>query len=216
MHSESDPNPISASTAEAPSLPSSLVNVFRATYPVAFSVPPKPLELGVTKLLIAAFESQMTPGDVRRAMRWYCGRHPYLLMLARGGPRHALDGRELDVVSEEHRRMAQTRLESSRMRQRIERIEYDKRRKLLHWFQSQDESIDEFARRAHVPVEELKTQLSVAETEQQQRRERRLRLVNTFRESGLSPEEFCRTKGITAEELSVSIKKISRVAAAPS
>jgi hypothetical protein len=62
-----------------------------STYPGLFTDPPRPLEIGITKRILAAAPAEIVPAGIKRVMSDWCTTTAYLQVRDRGDPRVTLE-----------------------------------------------------------------------------------------------------------------------------
>jgi|SRR6516162_11059783 ProP effector len=88
--------------------PADIIARLREQWPAAFSLPPKPLALGIGRRIAEQLGGHSR--DLDRAIGWWCSRWSYQRTLADGGLRYGLDGAADGEVSPEHQAQARARL----------------------------------------------------------------------------------------------------------
>jgi ProP effector len=86
------------------------LKIMAERFPRAFTDPPRPLKIGITKDLIAAVDS-VTAQAIRDAIALWCKRPSYLQVQIEGAARIDLDGTVVGAVTAEQAAGAKDRLE---------------------------------------------------------------------------------------------------------
>ena len=87
------------------------LKIMAERFPRAFTDPPRPLKVGVTKDLIPAVRDAVGARAVRDAIALYCRRPAYLKMQIEGATRVDLDGNDCGNVTADQAEGAKQRLE---------------------------------------------------------------------------------------------------------
>src|SRR5215831_11557139 len=98
-------------------------------FPLAFTNPPRPLKIGVTKDLIAAVAGAISAQTVRDAIAIWCRRPAYLQVQVEGAARIDLNGNVTGAVTADQAAGAKHRLEWKTARVWERALEKEKLRK---------------------------------------------------------------------------------------
>jgi sRNA-binding protein len=175
-------------------------------YPGAFSSPPRPLAIGITKQIYTALPD-ISRIKLKALMSWYVRQYPYLIVVAAGGNRYDLDGIPTGSVSDAERLHAQLHLVNG-YNTFDAAAEYRKR--LLLRFDSEHMTPDEFAHSNNIPINDLIAILNTARYEQRTRQHAREMTVKAVEVAACSIEEFAHLHNISAKALQKTITKTKR------
>jgi len=107
------------------------LDVFVERFPKAFTRPPRPLKIGVTKDLIAAVKGDSIGAQaVRNAIAMWCRRPSYLQVQIEGAARIDLDGNSVGTVTADQAESAKQRLEWKAARSWERALEKERTRRL--------------------------------------------------------------------------------------
>jgi ProP effector len=106
------------------------LKIMAERFPRAFTDPPRPLKIGITKDLIPAVRDAVGARAVRDAIALYCRRPAYLKMQIEGATRIDLDGTVVGAVTAEQAAGAKDRLEWKVARSWERALEKEKARRV--------------------------------------------------------------------------------------
>jgi ProP effector len=106
------------------------LKIMAERFPRAFTDPPRPLKVGVTKDLIPAVRGAVGARAVRDAIALYCRRPAYLKMQIEGATRVDLDGNNCGNVTADQAEGAKQRLEWKAARSWERALEKEKARRV--------------------------------------------------------------------------------------
>lgn len=183
-------------------------------HPAVFSKPCKPLRIGVFDDLMRAHEGQISKKTLCKFMRMHTSHTGYLMGLASGGPRYALDGSKDGVITEMERENARTRITQQEAREDARGMAIRERSLTLKDFEASGLGRPEYAKKTDVTLDTLCSTLDRALMEREDRRRSRLRVVEKLEKSGLSPEEYATREHIPLSRLTRFISKVAAARAA--
>lgn len=185
-----------------------------AAHPAVFSKPCKPLRIGVFDDLVRAHDAQISKKALCKFMSIHTSYRGYLMAVASGGPRYALDGSKDGVITEAERENARTRIAQQDARVEAHGTAIKERSWTLKDFEASGLGRTEYAKRADVTLDALCSVLDKALVEREDRKKKRLRAMEKLEKSGLSPEEYAAREKISLPQLKRIISKVAAVRAA--
>lgn len=78
-----------------------ILKLLQTKYPLCFSIPAKPLAIGISKEVIVLEKDNFTKNQIRRFFRRYCSDYRYKKLLIEGAQRFNLDGTPATLVTKE-------------------------------------------------------------------------------------------------------------------
>lgn len=183
-------------------------------HPAVFSRPCRPLRIGVFDDLMRAHEGQISKKEISAMMAIHTSTLRYLIKVAAGGPRYALDGSEDGVVTEIEQEGARERIREYAARRHASGMAIKQRSSTLKAFEASGLGRNEYAQKVGISINEMCSVLDKAVVEREERRKKRLRIVENLERSGLSPEDFASREKISVPQLNRIIGKVAALRAA--
>ena len=78
-----------------------ILKLLQTKYPLCFSIPAKPLAIGISKEVIELLKDNFSKQQIRRFFRRYCSDYRYKKLLVEGAQRFSLDGSPATLVTKE-------------------------------------------------------------------------------------------------------------------
>lgn len=78
-----------------------ILKLLQTKYPLCFSIPAKPLAIGISKEVIELEKDNFSKQQIRRFFRRYCSDYRYKKLLVEGAQRFNLDGTKATLVTKE-------------------------------------------------------------------------------------------------------------------
>lgn len=78
-----------------------ILKLLQTKYPLCFSIPAKPLAIGISKEVIELEKDNFSKQQIRRFFRRYCSDYRYKKLLVEGAQRFNLDGSPATLVTKE-------------------------------------------------------------------------------------------------------------------
>lgn len=179
-------------------------------YPEVFGSHIRPLKIGIANDLMAAH-----PALPKKLMHTILGGHTrrvaYIAALAAGGPRYALDGTPSGEVTEQERSDARARLKTIRESKQENQLAEKARSQILKDYEANTLSFAEFAEHRGMSHDQLTSDPDKARHERARRHAARLKLVESYKSSGLDIETFAAKSGKSVAQVTRAINKLSLI-----
>ncbi len=78
-----------------------ILKLLQTKYPLCFSIPAKPIAIGISKEVIELEKDNFSKQQIRRFFRRYCSDYRYKKLLVEGAQRFNLDGTPATLVTKE-------------------------------------------------------------------------------------------------------------------
>ncbi|WCR55953.1 ProQ/FINO family protein [Rickettsia asembonensis] len=78
-----------------------ILKLLQSKYPLCFSIPAKPLAIGISKEVIVLEQDNFSKQQIHRFFRRYCSDYRYKKLLVEGAQRFNLDGTKASLVTKE-------------------------------------------------------------------------------------------------------------------
>ncbi|WP_342226519.1 ProQ/FINO family protein [Rickettsia endosymbiont of Urophora cardui] len=78
-----------------------ILKLLQSKYPLCFSIPSKPLAIGISKEVIVLEQDNFSQQQIKRFFRRYCADYRYKKLLVEGAQRFNLDGSPATLVTKE-------------------------------------------------------------------------------------------------------------------
>lgn len=186
----------------------------RRLHPEVFGTLTRPLRIGIFDDLLAAYPGQLSRKLLFAFLGAHTARQTYLESLAAGGPRYALDGSADGEVTEQEQLFAKTQLEQAASQRADSHFERQARSRTLKAFKSSGLNRKQFAETSGIALSQLDADLSRGKREREERRAKRLRLVEALECSGLSAEDFAVRTRMSVGKIRQAVTKVAFLRAA--
>lgn len=192
--------------------------LLRERFPVAFGDNAVPLKVGIGKDVHESLEGAFGRKVIEAAIGRHVRTRAYLVGLTEGANRVDLGGRHVGRVSatEFARAKKQLDLMDSCGGAGADSLAKKDRAQLLKRYEASSKPAQEFADLVELDVMDLNQRLERARLEREQRQAEARELVERWRSSGLSRNQFCKAEKIKPRKLETALERMGVVYEAPS
>lgn len=189
------------------------VELLRERFPAAFGTNVAPLKVGIGNDAHTELRGVFGRKIIEAAIGRHVRTRAYLLALMSGSPRVNLRGDAVARVSEAEagRAKRQLQLMDTRGGQGSDGLAKKGRAQLLRRFEASTKPLQEFADLVELDAADAAQRLDLARHEREQRQAEAKELVERWRKSGLSRNQFCKTSRIKPRKLETALERMGVV-----
>jgi ProP effector len=197
-----------AQRAPAPSHP--VLAQLAIAYPTLFGETPRPLKRGIYADLLAAQGEALDAEGLKAALAQHTRSTRYLSSVAAGMARHDLQGQAVEAMAPEHVLHALLEVHKRRQGRSQEDLRPKLRQRIIQAFEASGLSREDYA--ALLPSRDpaIRELFDQALDEAATRAAKDAALHRAYSASGLEPEAFAASYGLTAAEVSRMLERVKR------